>query len=86
MLDVHVLEARGVLFFQDLVEERLLEVGSLEAQDGNEALVVATVEHVVVHVASIVVDVDFLHDDILGRAHFGHQVNGNIFKTEVAIK
>ena len=85
VLHVHVFKSGGVLLFKDLVEQRLLEVGSLEAQDGYQTFVVAAIDHVVVHVTAIVVDVNLLHDDVLGRAHLCYEVNSNVLKAEIAV-
>jgi hypothetical protein len=86
VLHVHVLEAGLVLLGKKLVEKRLLQVDPLEAEHGAEAFVVAAIAHEVVAIAALVVDVHLLVEDILGRAHLGHEVDGNVLVAKITAK
>ncbi len=84
VFDVHVLEPVTLLLLVQLVEESLLAVDALDVDDGDETLITAAVAHHVVHVATELVDVDFLHDSVGGCSHVRHQVKHNVLETEVA--
>lgn len=81
VLDVHVLESRGVLRRLQFVIESFLHVSAFEAHDGDEAFEVAAKEHMVVHVPVVAVDVQLLTNNVLRSAHLRQQIHGGILIT-----
>ena len=64
MLDVHVFEPVPLFLPVQLIEQCLLQVDPLNVEHLYEALVVALIAHQMKHVASAVVHVQLLMDDI----------------------
>ena len=84
MLDIHVFESVLVFVCNQLVVQCLFEVDSFDIKENDHAVVVAAETHAVVRVSVFDVNIDFLVDHISWCTHFGEQVKGNIFETEIA--
>ena len=74
MLDIHVLEPIGILFTEELVEENLLQVDSLDIEECNHAVKIAFKAQVVVSIPARIVNIDLLLDDDLGISHLGDEI------------
>ena len=86
MLNVHIFESILLLLFAKLVEQSLLHVDPLNVQNRDQALVIAPVTQIVVHVSPLVVHVDFLVNHITWSTHVRHQVESNVFESEITIE
>ena len=84
VLDVHILKSISVFFLQKLVEKRFLEVYSFNIEQSNEAVVITLGQDGMKHVSTLVIDVNFLMDDVLRCTSLGYQVEGDVLKAEVA--
>ena len=86
MFNIHIFKFEIVFKLQQLVEQQLFKVNSLDVEQHYHAVEVAFEAHVVVAVPRHVVNVYFLLDYVLWRAHFGDQVQSNVFESKVAGK
>jgi len=84
VLDVHVLESEVLLESVELIKQGLLEVGSLNVEDCNKAVIIASVAHEMVHVSQVVVNIDGPLDCICWCTEPCHQVKSYVFKAEKA--
>ena len=70
VLNVHILESGVVFLPKNLIIQSLLEVSPFKAQNGDETFKMPAINHIMVHVAAIIIHVNFLLADVFRSAHF----------------
>jgi hypothetical protein len=83
VLDVHILESVSVFLLQELIEKRFLEVYSFDIEQSYEAVVITLGQDGMEHVSSLVININFLVNDVLRCTCLRHQIQCNILKSEV---
>jgi hypothetical protein len=83
VLDVHILESVSVFLLQELIKKRFLEVYSFDIEQSYEAVVITLGQDGMEHVSSLVIDINFLMNDVLRCTCLRHQIQCNILKPKV---
>lgn len=86
MLYIHVFKPITLLFSIELIKQGLLQVDALDVQNLDEALIVSLVGKQVEHRATLVAHVDLITCDLGGCAQVSHQVQHDIFETQITVQ
>ena len=78
MLNIHSFHPETLLLFLQLIVHDFLEAHALEAQQIDQAIIVALVCEDMVRVHAVVVDVELVENHITWRAHLQTEVNCDI--------
>jgi hypothetical protein len=85
VLNVHVFKTITLLLSVQLVKQGFLQIHTLDVQYLDQTLVVALVGKQVVHRAALVTQVDLAVDDLRGRAHVCHEIQHDVFESQVTV-
>lgn len=83
VLDIHILKSVSVFLLQQLIKKRFLEVYSFDIEQSYEAVVITFGQDGMEHVSPLVIDIDFLMNDVLRRTCLRHQIQRDVLKSKV---